>query len=79
MVDYYALLLELKSGRLSAGIDVWPEEPISADEPYRAVENVVISGHRAGGVTAVTGSTPGAVAVFAFDCRLCFRRAPRGQ
>ncbi len=52
VVDYSALLPELRSGRLHAGIDVWPEEPIPADDPYRAVDNVVISGHRAGGITA---------------------------
>lgn len=52
VVDYDALLAELESGRLYAGIDVWPSEPIPVDDPYRAVENVVISGHRAGGITA---------------------------
>ena len=52
VVDYDALLPELASGRIYAGIDVWPREPIVADDPYRAVENVVISGHRAGGIAA---------------------------
>lgn len=52
VVDYDALLAELDSGRLYAGIDVWPTEPIAQDDPYRAVENVVISGHRAGGIAA---------------------------
>lgn len=52
VVDFDALLPELESGRLYAGIDVWPQEPIAADDPFRAVENVVISGHRAGGITA---------------------------
>lgn len=51
VVDYDALLAELRSGRLYAGIDVWPQEPIPADDPFRSVENVVISGHRAGGIT----------------------------
>ncbi|MFV0427924.1 MAG: hydroxyacid dehydrogenase [Arachnia sp.] len=50
VVDYDALLSELHSGRLHAGIDVWPQEPIAADDPFRGVENVVISGHRAGGI-----------------------------
>ncbi|MGB7964119.1 MAG: hydroxyacid dehydrogenase, partial [Propionicimonas sp.] len=52
VVDYAALLPELASGRLYAGIDVWPVEPLPADDPFRSVENVVISGHRAGGITA---------------------------
>ncbi len=52
VVDYDALLPELTSGRLFAGIDVWPQEPIPAEDPYRAVENLVISGHRAGSLTA---------------------------
>jgi phosphoglycerate dehydrogenase-like enzyme len=50
VVDYAALLPELASGRLYAGIDVWPEEPLPADSPFRSVENVVLSGHRAGGI-----------------------------
>jgi len=50
VVDYAALLPELVSGRLFAGIDVWPEEPLPADSPFRSVDNVVISGHRAGGI-----------------------------
>jgi phosphoglycerate dehydrogenase-like enzyme len=50
VVDYDALLPELASGRLHAGIDVWPEEPLPIDDPYRHIENVVISGHRAGGI-----------------------------
>jgi len=51
VVDYDALLPELVSGRLYAGIDVWPQEPMAAADPYRAVQNAVISGHRAGGIT----------------------------
>lgn len=50
VVDYDALLLELRSGRLYAGIDVWPQEPLALDDPFRTVDNVVISGHRAGGI-----------------------------
>ena len=45
-----ALLPEVASGRIYAGVDVWPNEPIPADDPFRAVENVIISGHRAGGI-----------------------------
>ncbi len=52
VLDFDALLPEVTSGRLYAGIDVWPSEPIPADDPYRRVENVIISGHRAGGIPA---------------------------
>jgi phosphoglycerate dehydrogenase-like enzyme len=52
VVDYDALLPEVASGRIHAGIDVWPEEPLPADSPFRSVENVVISGHRAGGISS---------------------------
>ena len=49
VLDFDALLPHLASGRIYAGIDVWPNEPIPVDDPYRVVENVIISGHRAGG------------------------------
>ncbi len=52
VLDFEALLPEVASGRLYAGIDVWPSEPIPADDPYRRVDNVIISGHRAGGIPA---------------------------
>ena len=52
VVDFDALLPHLTSGRIYAGVDVWPTEPIAADDPYRVVENVIISGHRAGGIPA---------------------------
>jgi phosphoglycerate dehydrogenase-like enzyme len=50
VVDYDALLAELASGRLLAGVDVWPTEPVPADDPYRRLDGLVFSGHRAGGV-----------------------------
>jgi len=50
VVDYDALLEELESGRLYAGIDVWPEEPIPADSPFRSLDNVILSAHRAGAI-----------------------------
>ena len=40
---------ELDAGRIMAGVDVWPLEPVPADDPFRRVENLVFSGHRAGG------------------------------
>lgn len=50
VVDYSALLSELQSGRLSAAIDVWPEEPLAQDSPFRGLDNALLSAHRAGGI-----------------------------
>jgi phosphoglycerate dehydrogenase-like enzyme len=50
VVDYDALLAELTTGRLSAAVDVWPEEPLPRESPFRKLENVILSAHRAGGI-----------------------------
>jgi phosphoglycerate dehydrogenase-like enzyme len=50
VADYEAVLEFVRNGRILAGIDVWPEEPIPADSPFRSEEGVIISGHRAGGI-----------------------------
>jgi phosphoglycerate dehydrogenase-like enzyme len=57
IIDEDALYSELKSGRLRAGLDVWYQYPASADEQaatqpsrhdFGALDNVVLSPHRAG-------------------------------
>ncbi|MFI1414217.1 NAD(P)-dependent oxidoreductase [Streptomyces sp. NPDC020707] len=50
VVDFPALLAEVARGRLLAGIDVWPDEPVPAGEPARSLEGLVLSAHRAGGI-----------------------------
>ncbi|MGP4045837.1 NAD(P)-dependent oxidoreductase [Streptomyces sp. 2A115] len=50
VVDYPALLARVAEGRLLAAIDVWPDEPVAADDPARALEGLVLSAHRAGGI-----------------------------
>ncbi|HEY5978105.1 MAG TPA: NAD(P)-dependent oxidoreductase [Microlunatus sp.] len=50
VVDYDALLAELVAGRVQAGVDVWPQEPVPPDDPYRRLDGLVFSGHRAGGI-----------------------------
>lgn len=50
VVDYEALFERVRAGRLTAAIDVWPEEPVPADYPARAIEGLVLSAHRAGAV-----------------------------
>ena len=52
VVDYDALLARVADGRILAGVDVWPEEPVPADHPARGLEGLVFSGHRAGGIPA---------------------------
>lgn len=51
VVDYEALLAELRSGRIYAGIDVWPAEPLEPDSAYRTLDNVILSSHRAGALS----------------------------
>ena len=48
LVDKAALLAELRSGRITAVLDVFDEEPLPADSPFRTLPNVVISPHSAG-------------------------------
>ena len=50
VADYDAVLESVRAGRVLAGIDVWPTEPIPADSPFRREEGVIISSHRAGGI-----------------------------
>lgn len=51
IVDFPALLDATASGRIQAAIDVFPEEPVPADDPVRQARNIILSGHRAGGLT----------------------------
>lgn len=50
LVDFDALTEILKSGRFSAAIDVFPEEPFPRNHPLRSLPNVLLSAHRAGGL-----------------------------
>jgi phosphoglycerate dehydrogenase-like enzyme len=50
VVDYEALMARLADGRFLAAIDVWPAEPVPADDPARRLEGLVLSAHRAGGI-----------------------------
>lgn len=49
LVDMAALLDTLREGRIAgAGLDVFePDEPLSADSPFRSLDNAVISPHSA--------------------------------
>jgi phosphoglycerate dehydrogenase-like enzyme len=50
VVDFDALVELTSQGRFRAATDVWPEEPVPADHPSRAVEGLLLSPHRAGGM-----------------------------
>ncbi len=52
VVDVDALLDRVATGRLLAAVDVWPEEPVSADHRARGLDGLVLSAHRAGGIPA---------------------------
>jgi D-3-phosphoglycerate dehydrogenase len=48
VVDHAALVAALQAGRLfGAGLDVFPEEPLPADDPILACERVVLTPHAA--------------------------------
>lgn len=49
LVDEAALIDELRTGRISAAIDVFDEEPLAANSPLRTLRNVVLTPHRAAG------------------------------
>jgi phosphoglycerate dehydrogenase-like enzyme len=50
VVDFDALMEVARSGRLKVATDVFPEEPVAKDHPIRALPDVVLSGHRSGGM-----------------------------
>ena len=50
VVDFDALVALVAAGRFRAATDVWPEEPVPPDHPARAVEGLLLSPHRAGGM-----------------------------
>ncbi|HZX03270.1 hydroxyacid dehydrogenase [Kribbella sp.] len=47
LVDMDALLGELRSGRLDAALDVFDEEPLPVDSPFRGLPNVLLTPHQA--------------------------------
>jgi phosphoglycerate dehydrogenase-like enzyme len=50
LVDFDALLERAAAGHLRAAIDVFPAEPVGAADPLRALDNVILSPHRAAAV-----------------------------
>lgn len=64
LVDEHALVAALKEGRIgAAALDVFEEEPVSADNPLLAMENVIVGSHNGSNTTeAVARTTEMAVA-----------------
>ena len=50
VVDFPVLLELVKAGRFRAATDVFPVEPVAADDPLRKIEGLILSAHRAGGM-----------------------------
>ena len=50
VVDFDALVELVAAGRLRAATDVFPEEPVAADDPVRRLDGMLLSPHRAGGM-----------------------------
>jgi phosphoglycerate dehydrogenase-like enzyme len=52
VADFAALKEFAGSGRIHVATDVFPEEPVAADDPIRLVPNILFSAHRAGALTS---------------------------
>jgi len=50
LIDEAALLAELQTGRISAALDVFDQEPLPDDSPFRGLDNLIITPH----IAAVT-------------------------
>lgn len=50
LIDEAALLAELRTGRISAALDVFDQEPLPDDSPFRGLDNLIITPH----IAAVT-------------------------
>ena len=48
VVDFDALRAACADGRITAAADVFPNEPVAADDPVRRTPNLLLSPHRAG-------------------------------
>jgi len=49
VIDMDALLAELQTGRFQAALDVFDQEPLPEESPFRQLNNVILTPHVAGG------------------------------
>ena len=73
VVDFAALKGAVADGRIEAALDVFPDEPVAAADPIRAMPGLLLSSHRAGGLDSAL-KTIGAMVVDDLD--LVFRGLP---
>ncbi len=52
LADFAALTEAAATGRLRIATDVFPEEPVAADDPIRRTPGLLLSAHRAGALTS---------------------------
>ncbi len=52
VVDFEAFVELAEAGRYRAAVDVFPEEPVPADAPFRRAQKILFTAHRAGGIAA---------------------------
>ena len=52
IINFKDLYIHLKKNRNFAGIDVFPLEPVSKNDPFRKLKNVIFSPHRAGAINS---------------------------
>ncbi len=52
LVDFDALTAKIRQGDIRAAIDVFPQEPFAQNHPLRALDNVILSAHRAGSLSS---------------------------
>ena len=50
VVDFDSLLDAVESNQIKAAIDVFPEEPLPLEHRARKIPNLILSGHRSGGL-----------------------------
>lgn len=59
LVDYDALYQVLKDRKIAgAALDVFDEEPLAQDSPFRSLENVTMTTHRAGSTIDANNNSP---------------------
>jgi phosphoglycerate dehydrogenase-like enzyme len=49
VVDFPAMIAAAASGHIKVATDVFPQEPVAADDPIRKAPNILLSAHRTGG------------------------------
>ncbi|THV14335.1 hydroxyacid dehydrogenase [Rhizobium rhizophilum] len=49
VVDFPAMIEAAQSGHIKVATDVFPEEPVAADDPVRQASGILLSAHRTGG------------------------------